>query len=193
MRRQTGRSGRSPSRDGSRTRRWRRAVTVVGVLCVVSLGVAAAALEVVSVAAGFGEPSSQVPSESEFFGLWCSSSGDRLDLTDGRFSVDPMSPALAGQIAFFLPTPDPGRSHHWDDPPATAAAGTWSVSVLGPDLLSDQVTAIRLSPRLVDGEAAVGDDLELSAARAETGWQLSLTAKPAGSGEMAFVRCAEAK
>jgi hypothetical protein len=193
MRRQRNRIGRSASRGAGRARRWRGLAALIGVLCVISICAAAACFYLFSSAVASRQASPEALTESDFLGTWCSSRGDRLDLADGRFSIDRMSPTLASQIGYFIPTPDPSRSHHWDDPPATSAAGTWYVDVLGPDLLSDQVVSVIVHTEQLDGETVVGDALEFSIDRTDTGWQLFLDLKPAGSGEIRFAMCADAK
>ncbi|MBB4741753.1 hypothetical protein BJY16_005212 [Actinoplanes octamycinicus] len=131
----------------------------------------------------------EAPREDEFVGTWCSPHGDRLVLAGDRFKVDPMSPVLAGQISFRVPTPKPGSSPRWNDPPATTAAGSWGVFVLGADVMAGRVTTLDMEFDTIGQDAVISDMLELDTYEGDAGWSFSLPLKPSGSGDMTFGRC----
>jgi hypothetical protein len=129
------------------------------------------------------------PAESEFFGRWCSSQGDALTLRANRFTVVRMSPAFAGQIVHYGPTFEPGRSYRWDQPPATSAAGSWNVSVLGADIMAGQWVSIAMNVEQLDDEAVQSDSLDFDAYEQHDGWAFLLPLKPDATGDLAFTRC----
>ncbi|GAA2686904.1 hypothetical protein [Actinoplanes palleronii] len=114
-------------------------------------------------------------------------------LTEGRVTVDPMSPILARQVAFLVPTPKPGRSPQWNDPPATTAAGSWGVSVLGADLMSGQVVTLEMEMDNISPDTVISDVLEFDVYERDAGWAFSLPLKPRNSGELPFNKCPAAQ
>ncbi|GGN51609.1 hypothetical protein FHR83_008859 [Actinoplanes campanulatus] len=145
-------------------------------LCVAAVGLAALGF----ISRPIAEPPAPPPA-SGFFGAWCSPRGDRLVLTDGRFTIDPMSPVFAGQISHRVTTPGPGGQRRWDDPPPTAAAGSWDA-----DLLTDELMTIDIEVERLDSDVVSSEWMGLDIYEDDTGWTLYLR-----SGDLAFTRCQE--
>ncbi|BCY09767.1 hypothetical protein [Actinoplanes sp. L3-i22] len=160
--------------------RWSRALALAGALLVIALLVVVAGVKMIAAAFEPGTP----PAEADFLGTWCSPEGDRLVLTDGHVTVDPMSPVLAGQISYRVPTPKPGTA-----PAATTAAGDWGVSVLGADAMSGQVVTLAVQVEEIGRDTVLSEMLEFDVYERDAGWAFSLPLKPAGSGDLAFGKC----